>query len=66
MLFFLMWNYFIMNPYLEDMSEDQIKRFKKETDYMCDKWGKKLLSDKFYNDNMSYDYAFRLDRKSGE
>ena len=49
-----------------DMSEDQIKRFKKETDYMCDKWGKRLLSDKFYNDNMSYDYAFRLDRKSGE
>lgn len=33
---------------------------------MCDKWGKKLLRDKFYNDNMSYDYAFRLDRKSGE
>ena len=47
-----------------DMREDQIKRFKKETDYMCDKWGKKLLRDKFYNDNMSYDYAFRLDRKS--
>ena len=61
-----MWNYFIMNLYLEEMREDQIKRFKKETDYMCDKWRKKLLRDKFYNDNMSYDYAFRLDRKSGE
>lgn len=47
-----------------DMREDQIKRFKDETDYMCDKWGSKLLRDKYYNDNMSYGYAFRLDRRS--
>ena len=46
-----------------DMREDQIKRFKDETDYMCDKWKEKLLRDKYYNDNMSYGYAFRLDRK---
>ena len=46
-----------------DMRSDQIKRFKNETDYMCDKWGETLLRDKFYNDNMSYGYAFRLDRK---
>ena len=49
-----------------DMRDDQIKRFKEETDYMCDKWKEKLLSDPFYNDNMSYGYAFRLDRKSEE
>lgn len=46
-----------------DMRADQIKRFQEETDYMCDKWGKMLLSDKYYNDNMSYGYAFRLDRE---
>ena len=46
-----------------DMREDQIKRFKEETDYMCDKWKNKLLRDKYYNDNFSYRYAFRLDRK---
>ena len=46
-----------------DMREDQIKRFKEETDYMCDKWKDTLLRDKYYNDNMSYGYAFRLDRK---
>lgn len=45
-----------------DMREDQIKRFQKETNYMCDKWGNVLLNDKFYNNNMSYRYAFRLDR----
>ena len=46
----------------DDLSDSQIKRFKKETDFMCDKWETKLLSDKFYNDNLSYKYAFRLDR----
>ena len=46
-----------------DMRDDQIKRFKEETDYMCDKWKDKLLRDKFYNDNLSYYYAFRLDRR---
>jgi hypothetical protein len=30
---------------------------------MCDKWGEKLLRDRFYNDNMSYRYAFRLDKE---
>ena len=49
-----------------DMRDDQIKRFKEETDYMCDKWKEKLLTDSFYNDNMSYGYAFRLDKKSEE
>ncbi len=47
-----------------DMSSSQIKRFKEETDYMCDKWKDKLLTDKFYNDNFSYNYAFRLDRRN--
>ena len=46
-----------------DMREDQIKRFKEETDYMCDKWKETLLRDKYYNDSLSYGYAFRLDRK---
>ena len=36
---------------------------KNETDYMCDKWGKNLLKDKYYNDNFSDEYAFRLDKK---
>ena len=45
------------------MREDQIKRFKEETDYMCDKWKETLLRDKYYNDSLSYGYAFRLDRK---
>ena len=45
-----------------DMSEMQIKRFKSETDYMCDKWNFNLLNDRYYNDNLSYGYAFRLDR----
>lgn len=45
-----------------DMREEQIERFKAETDYMCDKWGKILLSDKYYNDNLSYGYCFRLDK----
>lgn len=47
-----------------DMREDQIKRFKEETDYMCDKWKDNLLHDKYYNDNFSYLYAFRLDRSN--
>lgn len=47
-----------------DMREDQIKRFKYETDYMCNKWKEKLLKDKYYNDNLSYNYAFRLDKAS--
>lgn len=46
-----------------DMREDQIIRFKNETDYMCEKWGDNLLKDKCYNDNLSYEYAFRLDKK---
>ena len=33
---------------------------------MCDKWKNKLLRDKYYNDNMSYRYAFRLDRKGSD
>ena len=49
-----------------DMNEDQIERFKKETDYMCDKWGKDLLKDNYYNNNLSYLYAFRLDKKNIE
>lgn len=47
-----------------DQSDNQIKRFKEETDYMCDKWKEKLLRDKYYNDNFSYNYAFRLDRRN--
>ncbi|MCI6265426.1 MAG: glycosyltransferase [Erysipelotrichaceae bacterium] len=49
-----------------DMREDQIKRFKEETDYMCNKWKIKLLRDKYYNDKMSYGYAFRLDKKGSK
>ena len=46
-----------------DMSESQYNRFKNEIDYMCDKWGMKLLNDRFYNKNLSHMYAFRLDKK---
>lgn len=45
-----------------DMSDSQIQRFTKEINYMCDKWGKKLLNDSFYNTNLSHTYAFRLDK----
>lgn len=47
----------------DDMSDSQYNRFKSEIDYMCDKWGIKLLSDRFYNRNLSCVYAFRLDKK---
>lgn len=46
----------------DDMSESQYDRFKREIDYICDKWGKKLINDKFYNANLSKIYAFRLDK----
>ena len=46
-----------------DMSNTQKERFTYEINYMCDKWKTKLLNDKFYNPNLSKNYAFRLDRK---
>ena len=46
-----------------DMSESQRNRFTREINYMCDKWGIKILNDPFYNNNLSNTYAFRLDKK---
>lgn len=49
-----------------DMSSTQITRFTNETNYMCDKWQQTLLQDKYYNNNLSYEYTFRLDRKNSD
>ena len=51
-----------------DLSDSKRERFTREINYMCDKWGTKLLNDPFYNINFSHNYAFRLDKKgdSGE
>ena len=46
-----------------DLSESQRERFTNEINYMCDKWGKKILYDRFYNNNLSHTYAFRLDKE---
>ena len=46
-----------------DFSEKQISRFTEEVNYICDKWGIKLLNDQFYNINFSHKYAFRLEKK---
>ena len=45
-----------------DNSGEKFKRFKRETDYMCDKWKEKILFDRFYNDNFTYRFWFKLDR----
>ena len=37
--------------------------YRERLNYMCDKWKDKILNDKFYNPNLSKNYAFRLDRK---
>ena len=49
-----------------DMSDSQRQRFTREINYMCDKWGTKLLNDPFYNINLSHTYAFRLDKNGGK
>lgn len=46
-----------------DNSGEKFKRFKNETDYMCDKWQEKILYDRFYNDNFTYKFWFKLDRR---
>lgn len=38
-------------------------KLKEEADYLCDKWKEKILKDKYYNENLSYIYPFRLDKK---
>ncbi len=47
----------------DDMSESQRDRFISEINYMCDKWNKKILNDRFYNKNFSHTYAFRLEKE---
>ena len=39
-------------------------KLKEETDYLCDKWKEKILKDRYYNENLSYIYPFRLDKKN--
>lgn len=46
-----------------DTTSEKYKRFVSEHDYMKDKWGYMLYSDKFYNPNLSLRKAFVLDRK---
>lgn len=49
----------------DDMNIKNKDRFIKEISYMTDKWGEKVIEDKFYNPNMSYYYLFHLDKKEG-
>lgn len=46
-----------------DTTSEKYKRFVSEHDYMKDKWGKVIYSDKFYNPNLSLKKAFVLDRE---
>lgn len=46
-----------------DLDLSKRQRVEQEVNYMCDKWGKTLLNDKYYNVNFSKDYAFRLDKE---
>ena len=39
-------------------------KLKEETDYLCDKWKERILKDRYYNENLSYIYPFRLDKKN--
>lgn len=48
-----------------DYDIDKINRCKMEVEYMCDKWQTKLFRDSFYNDNLSYEYPYLLDKKDG-
>ena len=43
-----------------DLDDNKINRFKKEIKYMCKKWDKKLMYDKYYNINLSYKIPFSL------
>ena len=47
-----------------DTTAEKFKRFKSETDYMCDKWKEKILIDKYYNNNYSKLHWFKLDRSN--
>lgn len=46
-----------------DLDFEKQKRCKGEVECMCDKWPEKLLRDAFYNDNLSYEYPYLLDKK---
>ena len=46
-----------------DMKSEKYRRFVSEHDYMKDKWGYLLYSDRFYNPNLSLKKAFVLDKK---
>ena len=48
---------------LQDM-EELANKLKEETDYLCDKWKERILKDRYYNENLSYIYPFRLDKKN--
>ncbi len=50
----------------DDMNDTNRKRFITEIEYMTNKWGEKIIEDRFYNPNMSYYYLFHLDRKKEE
>ena len=45
------------------MMSEKYRRFVSEHDYMKDKWGYLLYSDRFYNPNLSLKKAFVLDKK---
>lgn len=46
-----------------DTTEEKLKRFQKECKYMHDHWHDIISNDSMYNPNMSYMYAFRLDKE---
>ena len=47
----------------DDMDAKNKDRFINEITYMANKWGEKIIEDRFYNSNMSYYYLFHLDKK---
>ena len=46
-----------------DLDDKHKQRFISEIKYMCDKWGKTKLHDKFYNNNLSKYIPFYFDKK---
>ena len=45
-----------------DLTSKNKARFISEMKYMSDKWGERILNDKFYNQNLSVYYPFYLDK----
>ncbi|MFV0394650.1 MAG: glycosyltransferase family 2 protein, partial [Coprobacillaceae bacterium] len=46
-----------------DTTDEKYKRFLSEHDFMHNKWGNKLIQDRFYNKNLSLKKCFALDKR---